>query len=379
MKLLIVAGGGGHFAPALAVIQKLPKTVEVMVAGRKYAFEADKALSLEYQTCHKLGIKFASITTGRLQRDFSRHSLNMFVKMPIGFLQSVKTLKDFKPDIILSFGGYVSLPVCLAARFLNIPIIIHEQTFGAGLANKIVGKFAQKILISWEQSKKFFPGDKVILTGNPLRKLSSPNSSHFAKASRDRQFSIPNEKLPLIYITGGSGGSHDINVLIEQSLEKLLEKYIVIHQTGDAKEFSDFDRLEKKKETFSLKLQQRYVATKFVEPDQVFGILEKADLVICRSGINTVTELLSIGKPALFIPLPYGQQNEQLTNALFVKRLGLAEIAEQKNLTSDSLLSLINTMLKNVDSYKKHSNDAKKLIDKNAAEKIITIILDGNK
>ncbi len=209
MKLLIVAGGGGHFAPALAVIEAMPQDWEVMVVGRKYAFEADKTLSFEYQTSQKLGIPFTPITTGRLQRKLSPQSLVSLLKVPTGVVQSIKILQAYKPDVVLSFGGYVSVPVGLAARSLHIPIIVHEQILGAGLANKIVAKFADKVCVSWSQSKRFFPEKKVFLTGNPIRKVQT---SEFP-------FTIA-EKLPVLYITGGSGGAHGINLLIEQCLVK---------------------------------------------------------------------------------------------------------------------------------------------------------------
>jgi len=372
MKLLIASGGGGHFAAGLAVIEELPKDWEVLVIGRKYAFEADKTPSLESITSAKLGINFKSITTGRLQRNLSPESFNIFLKMPIGFFQAVKIIKDFKPDIILSTGGYVSIPVGVAAKTLGVPIFVHEQTFGGGLANKIVGKFAQKIFISWEESKKYFPAEKVILTGNPIKKFSPS-----AKASADKQ--ISNEKLPVIYVTGGSGGAHAINVLIEGCLEKLLEKYVVIHQTGAAKLYGDFDRLAQNKESLSTDLQKRYILAKFIDSHDVYAILKKADLVVTRSGINTVTELLYFGKPALFIPLPHGQRGEQLTNAAFVKNLGLSEIANQDELTPDGLYSQIDTMLKSIDLYQKNSEAGKKLVHLDAAQKIISLLKDVNR
>jgi len=368
MKLLVVAGGGGHFAAALSVLQQIPKDWEVLIVGRKYSFEADKTLSFEYKTAQNLGLRFESITTGRLQRKLSFQSLNIFAKMPIGILQAIKVIKNFKPDVVVSFGGYVSLPICFIAKSFNIPIIVHEQTFTAGLANKIVSKFAEKICISWEDSRKYFPKDKVVFTGNPLKKNEGSNS----------QFNIPDEKLPVIYVTGGSSGAHAINVLIEEIIEKLLVEYIVIHQTGDAKKFGDFDRLSQKKKSLSKDLQKRYALIKFIEAGQVFSVLEKADLVISRSGINSVTEIIHLGKPALFIPLPFGQRNEQLTNAQFVKKIGLAEIAQQKDLTGDKLLELIKQMLKNIDLYKNHAIEAKKFIQKEAAEKIISVIVHVN-
>src|SRR5690348_2431659 len=108
MKLLIVAGGGGHFAPALAVIEQLPKDVEVLVVGRKHAFEGDEALSFEYQTAKQLQIPFVPLTTGRLQRKLTRHTLASLAKIPAGYFQAVAIVKKFKPDVVLSFGGYVS-------------------------------------------------------------------------------------------------------------------------------------------------------------------------------------------------------------------------------------------------------------------------------
>lgn len=366
MKLLIVAGGGGHFAPALAVLEKLPKEVEVLVVGRKYAFEADKTISFEYKTSQDLGINFKAITTGRLQRKFTGQSLTSFIKIPVGYFQALKILREYRPDVVLSFGGYVSLPVALAAKTLKIPVVVHEQILSAGLANKIVAQFAQKVCISWAQSAKFFPAAKVVLTGNPIRKLQNVKF----------KLTIPEEKLPIIYITGGSGGAHAINVLIENCLEQLLAKFILIHQTGDAREFADFDRLEKKKKNLPEKLQKRYLLTKFVDAASVFTVLEKADLVVARSGINTVTELLYSGKPCILIPLPYGQHNEQLANAVFVEQLGLGQVARQKDLTAVQLYDLINHTVQNLAEYKKHSQAAQQLVSSDAAEKIIAIVKD---
>ena len=369
MKLLIVAGGGGHFAPALAVIEALPKDIEVLVVGRKYTFEGDLALSLEYRTAKERGISFIPLTTGRLQRKLSAQSVRSLLKVPVGYFQSIKILKDYRPDLVLSFGGYVSLPVALAAKTLSIPIIVHEQILGAGLANRLVAAFADKVAVSWRESAKYFPKDKVVVTGNPIR------SSHTSGAA----FPIPQGKLPLIYITGGSGGSHAINVLVEECLDALLEKYFVIHQTGDAKEFNDFDRLKKKKESLSKDKQSRYVVTKFIEPQYVFDVLKKADLVIARSGMNTVTELLLLGKPCLFIPLPYGQHNEQLTNAHFVKEVGIAEVVDQRHLTSEKLAHVIDTMMENISLYHDFKKDAQEKVITGGVANLISLIYDVNR
>lgn len=299
MKLIITAGGGGHFAPALSVMNNLPKDWEVLFVGRKYAFEADKTLSFEYKTAQDLGLPFQSIETARLQRHWSKHTLVSFTKFPTGVAQAYAIVKKYKPDLILSFGGYVSLPVAFAGAMLGIPIVVHEQTLQAGLANKIVSRFAKTICVSWEESKKYFPKEKVVVTGNPI-KLEKITSGDFFKD----HVSVLNENFPILYITGGSLGSHAINIFIAECIEKLLQRYIVVHQTGDSQEFKDYDALIKKREEFSPVLQKRYILTKFIDPYAVRSVLDKTTLVIARAGMSTVSELLYIGKPALFIPLP---------------------------------------------------------------------------
>jgi UDP-N-acetylglucosamine--N-acetylmuramyl-(pentapeptide) pyrophosphoryl-undecaprenol N-acetylglucosamine transferase len=378
MKLLIVAGGGGHFAPALAVIEKLPKDVEVLLVGRKYVFEGERTLSLEYQTATKLNISFRPLTTGRLQRKFTKYTLNSLLKIPVGLAQATSIISSFKPDVVLSFGGYVSVPITLAASILRIPIILHEQTLEAGIANKLVAKFARKICISWEQSGKFFPRDKVILTGNPLRKEFEMGDLRTDKNVKSA-VKLKNAERT-IYVTGGSSGSHAINILIEGCIEKLLEKYNVLHQVGNAMQYNDFERLIALRENLNPELKAGYHLVKFVEPAMVADFLNTADLVISRSGINTVTELMYFGKPSILIPLPYGQHQEQLKNAKYIKELGIAEIAEQGALTPTQLALLVDRMFDNIDRYKRNALRGKSLIDIRAADKIIEVVKDaGNK
>jgi UDP-N-acetylglucosamine--N-acetylmuramyl-(pentapeptide) pyrophosphoryl-undecaprenol N-acetylglucosamine transferase len=229
MKIIII---GGHLSPALAVIEEL-KNEEIYYLGRKHAFEGDKAISLEYEEVSKLGIPFYSINAARLQRKFTSRTIPSLAKFPSGFFQSLKALKQIKPDVVLGFGGYVSLPVVLAAFFLRIPIVIHEQTLEAGFANRMEAKFARKICISWQSSEQYFPKQKTVLTGNPLRGIVL-NAKPFKEETG----------LPKIYITGGSSGSHSINLLVEKSLKELLEKFTVVHQTGDARRHADFERLQ---------------------------------------------------------------------------------------------------------------------------------------
>lgn len=364
MKIAII---GGHLTPALAVIDSLSKKDEVVFFGRKYALEGDRALSLEYQTIQERKIRFEELKTGRLQRSFTIHTIPSLFKVPFGFYNSLKLLKKYKPDMVVGFGGYLSVPVIITARLLKIPTVIHEQTLEAGSANKFLSKYVDKICISFESSRNYFPNEKIVLTGNPIRKsIKSPK----------KQIKIKS-KNPIIYITGGSSGSHFINELIVGCLPQLLDKYTLVHQTGDAKEFNDFGKLTILKEGLNNDKRDKYNLTKFYSPEEVGSILKQASLVISRAGVNSVSELLKLEKPALLIPLPVSQNDEQLKNALFLKDAGLGEIADQHTINSEEFLFLVNTMMKNIENYKlKTETDYFK---DDAAKKIAKVIYEVQK
>ncbi len=364
MKIALI---GGHLSPSLAVIDKISSDHTLIFYGRKHTFEGDTAVSLEYKVITEKNIPFISLRTGRLQRSLTRHTLPSLGKLPLGYFQSLKSLKNEGVDCVVSFGGYLSIPVCTAARTLHIPIVIHEQTTEAGFANKMVGKFASKVCISWESSRAFFPKEKIVLTGNPLRVYKDEKAYRILQTEKET---------PLLYITGGSSGSHVLNTLIEQSLPELLKKYRVLHQTGDAQEFKDYDRLVRLRDTLPTDLQKRYELHKFITPESVKSVLTSSSLVISRSGINTVTELLFFGVPSLLIPLPTGQKNEQYTNAQFLKKVGSAEVLEQKDATAEALLDHVERIVHNR-SYMENAVKGRSLVRPDAAEKIVQVIIDA--
>jgi len=238
---------------------------------------------------------------------------------------------------------------------------------GIGLANKIVSLFAKKICISWDSSRKYFPEGKVILTGNPIRRLPT-----FVLPVGG--VSIFKNKLPIIYATGGSSGSHFINLLIEEIIEELLKRYNVIHQAGDAHEYHDFDRLKKIKDSLSEKLRDRYILEKFIDPSGIGDLLNLSSLVISRAGINTVTELIYFEKPAILIPLPFAQSGEQLRNARFLEKIGIAVILHQSRASSKKLLKTVRIMIRDIDKYKINEEKFKNLPGKHAAKNIISVI-----
>ncbi|MEK7559294.1 MAG: UDP-N-acetylglucosamine--N-acetylmuramyl-(pentapeptide) pyrophosphoryl-undecaprenol N-acetylglucosamine transferase [Patescibacteria group bacterium] len=359
MKIAII---GGHLSPALSIIEKIPEEWDVVFIGRKYIFEGDKAISLEYKTIKELGVEFENLNTGRFQRKFTRSTIPSLLKLPKGFYSAIRILNKHKPDVILGFGGYIQLPVIVAAFFKKIPVVIHEQTLEAGISNQICAKFAKKICISWESSARFFPKEKTVITGIPLRKDT-------VKINKTKPSEL--RRIQQIFITGGSSGSHFINEAVEKSILEILY-YKIIHQTGDSRKFNDFERLSEIKENLPEKLRKNYIIKKFINPSEFSDLIGESDLIISRAGINTISEIIFFKKPCILIPIPFAQKNEQFKNSLFLKNLGLAEIIEQKNTTSNLLIQKIQIMLKNKDKYeiKNQSN----LRFESAADTIIKIL-----
>ena len=204
------------------------------------------------------------------------------------------------------------MPVVAAAKLLGLPIIIHEQTFGAGLASKITAKLADKIAVSWESSFKYFPRDKTVLTGNPVRQI-------ILKVRRRPE--------DVLYFNGGSQGSQIINQTLEPLLPELTKKFMVYHQFG---------RLTRPPE------RKNYVTKPYFSADELAQIYSRCRLAIGRAGINTVTELGFLRIPSVLIPLRFTQKNEQEVNARYLEKKGLAVVLPQGQLTPSSLLTAIN-------------------------------------
>jgi UDP-N-acetylglucosamine--N-acetylmuramyl-(pentapeptide) pyrophosphoryl-undecaprenol N-acetylglucosamine transferase len=263
-----------------------------------------------------------------------------------------------KPDVAISFGSYVALPVVVAAWILGIPCITHEQTVKGGLANKLISRFAKKIAISWSDSLKFFPKDKCVLTGNPIR--SEILNLRKKRTSR-----------PVIFITGGNQGAHAINEIVLEIIGPLLEKYEVVHQTGGAERFRDYEMLTARVSQLSSRLQNRYSAAKWLNSAELTSVYERTALVVGRSGANTVSEVAALGIPALFVPLPWAGQGEQRYNAEMLVGLGAAIVLPQEHLTPKRLLAAINAMIEKLDIYKKESKKARKLVNPKASSLLV--------
>lgn len=361
MKIIIT---GGHFSPAFALAKELiNKKHDVLIAGRKHVFEGDSADSFEYIESQKYNIPFAQIKAGRLQRKITKHSISSLLKTPLGLVSALKIVNTFNPDVVITFGGYIAIPVAFAAFLKGIPVIVHEQTQKAGLANKIISRFAKKICITFPTSIKYFPKRKTVLTGNPIRP---------EVITVDEKIDVP-QGHKIIYVTGGSSGSHFINKLIGEALPDLLNKYVVIHQAGNAKVFNDYENLLDLKKALPEDLSNRYILREFIAPNEIGWVLKNASLVVSRAGINTVLELMTLKKLCLLIPLPYGQSREQHENAKLIAQNGLGIWVEQDDLSAQKLTQMIDDLIANEKKYLNHVKDGEDYAD-SAVSRILDVV-----
>jgi len=360
MKIVIV---GGHLSPALALIEELKKkkTCEIYWVGRKYAMEGKKIVSFEYEVISKIGIPFYCLTAGRLQRKLTSRTILALLKIPVGFLQSFYFLLKIKPDLIVSFGGYLGLPVIFTGWLLSIPSVLHEQTVTSGLSNRLASIFVKKVAISFATSALDFPTGKTVLTGIPLRRafLSKKNGKMHKKST------------PLVFITGGNQGSQLINYEIQKILTKLLSKSRVVHQTG----VLDFEKFSLIKSKLPPQLRKNYEIFANLSPDQMAAVMAMADVVISRAGANTVAEIAALGIPAILIPIPWSEKNEQEKNARLLEATGLARVMDQQRLDSKTLLVNIDYFLENGVSSVVVKR-ARKLIKRDAAARLADLIFE---
>lgn len=360
-KVKLVITGGHAATTALSVIQELKarkKNWNIYFFGSKYAIEGHKIYTLEYEMFTNFGTHFVPITAGRLQRTFTIHTLPSLFRIPLGFIQAFLNLTRIRPDVVLSFGGYTAFPVVVASWLLKVPIVLHEQTVSVGRANLLAQKFASKIAVSRPESRVFFPNSKTVVTGNPLTK-------EILKVGPKKGLGNP----VTIFVTGGSRGSRSINNVIREVLPFLLSKYRVVHQTGEL----DFRHFADLKKVMGKKLGVNYEVFSRIKPEEISEVYRRSDMIIARSGANTVSEIIATKRPAILIPLPISYREEQTQNALFAKRLGVAEVIVQSELSSKTLMEAIYSIIRNYDRIINNLNFDSP--DTKASSKLVDIVV----
>lgn len=362
MKIGFVGGGsGGHFYPLMAVAHELNQTTAAPELFYFGPSPYDKTALETYQ------IRHVYCPAGKLRRYFSIQNFFDIFRTLFGVCIALVRLYFIYPDVIFSKGGYTSVPILYAARFLRIPIVIHESDAVPGRANKIAVGAARYIGVAYDDAAQFFPPEKTALIGIPIKpEIKEIPTEPFALLG------IPNDK-PLIYVTGGSSGAERLNDAILQSLSVLLPHYRIIHQTGPA----NIEEIKVAAQNLlnDTDLQDDYYIYGYLDGKTAAAVMAAASLVITRAGSTTLFEIAFHGKPSIIIPIPEDISRDQRTNAYAFARSGGAIVIEEKNLTQHLLAQEISSIINNPQRSTKMSTAAHDMFLDGAASKIANILI----
>ena len=342
MKIIVSAGGtGGHIYPALAIIKKfqeMEKDLEVIYIGTHNR--------MEKEIVPKMGIKYIDLEIYGFSKTNILRDIKNISLIKKSMKKCLKIMKEFKPDIVIGCGGYVTYPVIKAAKKLNIKTFIHEQNSIPGKSNVYLSKFVDLVGISFKNSKNYFKkAKKVVYTGNPC----GENALTVKKVSKSTLGFKPNDKL--IIIVAGSLGSESLNNKFKAYLSTIdNESYSVLYITG-TKLYDEF--IKDTKFSKNVKVVPFY--------DNLPSIMKDAYLVISRAGASTISELLALKIPSILIPSPYVANNHQYYNALDLANMKVSELIEEKNLNSNIIKVMINELVYNDELYKEFKNNLEKL------------------
>ncbi len=362
MKILFTGGGtGGHFYPIIAVAEALGTIVErEHLVPPKLDYIAPEPY--DRSLLHALEIEFKYTPAGKVRRYFSPLNILDAFKTGIGILRSIILLYRIFPDIVFSKGGYASFPVVVAARFLGIPVFVHESDSKPGRANLWAGTFARRIAVSFPEAAAYFPKDRVALTGNPIRRdVANP------QRSGAHEFLKMETNVPVIFILGGSSGAQRINDTLLDSLGDLVSRYQIIHQTGE----KHYDEM---KGTAGVVLREnphadRYHPFAYLNSFAMKMAAGIADLAISRAG-STIFEIAVWGVPAILIPIPEEISHDQRGNAYTYARSGAAVVMEEKNLKPNLLIAEIDRLMQSAKDREEMKKAALAFAKPDAAEKI---------
>ncbi len=367
MKILFAGGGsGGHFYPLIAVSRELRKIAEEEhIAKIEFFLMSDNPL--DPGMLLEENIKFIKIPAGKIRRYFSLANLSDAFKTLRGVFSALGNLYALMPDVVFSKGGYSSFPVLLAARILKIPVVIHESDSIPGAVNNWSGNWADVIAVSYPESLRFFKNKNVILTGNPVRaEVVGGNASEALQT-----FNLE-ENIPVIIVLGGSQGSEPINETILSVLPEFLQKYQVIHQTGQ----NNFADVSGRSGVIlaNSDLKHRYHPYPFLKEGDYRNAGKIASLAVSRAS-STIFEIAAWRVPAILIPLPHAAQDHQRENAYNYARAGGCIVLEEKNLKPHLLISETDKILGDPERIQKMKSAAEAFYHPDAANKIAKEIL----
>lgn len=354
MRIIVSAGGtGGHINPALAIIDKLKeldKDLDVLYIGTTDRMEAEIVPKRE--------IKYLGIEIAGLNRKNPFANIKIFMNYRKAIKRLKKEISSFNPDLVLGIGGYITLPVCKAAKKMGYKVFIHEQNSIPGLSNRLLAKSADLIGVSLESSLKFFPKHKTVFTGNPC----SENVLNNPKVSKI-DLGFTNDKLVLIVM--GSLGSKTVSAAMKDILPKFKTKDYQILFISGKNYFEEFSKI---------KLPDNVKVYPYI--DNFPKYLQNADLIISRAGATTISEITVLGIPSILVPSPYVTHNHQEENAKVLEEAGAAVLLKEKDLNAERLLTAIDSILNDQEKYDIMSSSNKKIGIRDSASKIASLLID---
>ncbi len=355
MKKIVMTGGGtaGHVTPNIALMPALRNEgYEISYIGSYQG--------IEKRLIEEQGIPYYGISSGKLRRYFDIKNFSDPFKVIKGYRQAVKLIKKIKPDIVFSKGGFVSVPVILAARHCGIPSIIHESDLTPGLANKIAIPNATKVCCNFPETLTFLPEAKAVMTGSPIRQELLNGDRQ--KALQLCSFSEHGKQT--LMVIGGSSGSRAINIAIRNLLPELIKNYNVIHLCGKGNKIDSLCDIS------------GYAQFEYADKE-LADLFALADFVISRAGANAICELLALHKPNILIPLPASaSRGDQILNANSFRSQGFSYVLEEESLTNTTLLEAIQHISAERDSY---ISAMKQYSSQNSIDTIVRLILEVSK
>jgi UDP-N-acetylglucosamine--N-acetylmuramyl-(pentapeptide) pyrophosphoryl-undecaprenol N-acetylglucosamine transferase len=368
MKIILAGGGsGGHFYPLIAITQSIRDIVKErnLLQVKIYYFASSPYNS---GVLFDNEIEFKKIYAGKIRRYFSIQNFFDVIKTAYGFVDTFFKVFSVYPDVVISKGGFMSLPVVFAAHILKIPIIVHESDSVPGRANIWAGKYATRIALAFPEASEFFPKDKTAWVGNPLRKeILTP-----VKVGAHEYLKLE-ELVPVIVIMGGSLGAERINNTILDSLLDLLPKYQIIHQTGKL----NFEAVNSTANVIlgDNQYKNRYHPYDYLNELSLRMIGGVADIIISRGG-STIFEIASWGVPSIIVPITDTNGDHQRKNSYNYARSGGAIVIDENNLTPEILSTEIKDILENPEKVKKMREGALSFAKTDASYKIAEQVID---
>lgn len=349
MKRIILTGGGtaGHVTPNIALLPRLKELqYDIHYIGSYNG--------IEKELIEQFGIPYHGISSGKLRRYFSVQNFTDPFRVLKGMNDAKKLVKLLKPDVVFSKGGFVSVPVVLAAKRRHVPAIIHESDMTPGLANRLSLPSATKICCNFPETLSHLPEGKAVLTGSPIRQELLSGDKYAA-----RDFLHFTSEKPVIMVVGGSLGSVAVNNAVREILPELLKTYQVIHLCGKGKIDDSLSGLD------------GYAQFEYIK-EELKHLFALTDIVISRAGANAICELLALHKPNLLIPLSANaSRGDQILNARSFERQGFSMVLEEEELSSAVLLDTIHRLYENRESY---INTMKHSSQQNSIDTIIDLI-----